>query len=89
VLERLQEKIRNLQYIVTVHCDDKMDIEELTIEDIENSILTGKIIEPQRDIKTKELKYRIRGETSSGEAMEAVVKISIGGVLVFITVFRL
>ncbi len=64
-----------------------MDEDGLTIFDVECGILTGKILEPQRDPETKEFKYRIAGKTLEGVRIEGIAKISPTGRLAIITVY--
>ncbi len=65
-----------------------MEEDGLTIFDVESVILSGKIIERQKDQNTGEWKYLLRGETLAGESAITVTKISPTGKLVFVTVFR-
>jgi hypothetical protein len=53
----------------------------------ESGILTGKILERQRDRETAELKYPINGQTLSGDKVEVITKVSPTGKLVIITVY--
>jgi hypothetical protein len=46
------------QYVVTLHAEEEMDNDGLSIFDIEHGILTGKIFERQKDIITAEWKYK-------------------------------
>ena len=50
---------------------------------------TGEILERQRDRVTGESKYRIRGETIDGSAVEVLAKISPTGKLVILTVYAM
>jgi hypothetical protein len=43
-----------------------MDNAGLTIFDVDSIILTGEIVERQRDHKTREPKYLVRGDTVDG-----------------------
>jgi hypothetical protein len=45
ILNQLREKIRTRQYVMTLHADEEMDEDELSIFDVESVILPGKIIE--------------------------------------------
>jgi hypothetical protein len=56
---------------------------------VERGILTGEIVERQKDVETGEWKYLGKGETVVGDGIVVVVKISFTGKLVFITVYRL
>ena len=50
-LNRMREKIRLRQYVMTIHADEEMDDDGLTIYDVENAILTGEIIERQKTVQ--------------------------------------
>jgi len=89
ILKKIQEKIRTSQYIMSIHAEEQMCNDDLTIFDIEHSILTGKIIERQKDKTTAEWKYRIKGQTLNGYVVEIITKISPTGKLVIITVYLL
>ncbi len=73
---------------MTIHADDEMDEDGLTIFDVENAILSGKIIERQKDQSPGEWKYLVKGESLASESIITVTKISPTGKLVFVTVFR-
>ena len=89
ILKRMQEAIRNLQYIMTLHAEEEMDDDNLSIFDIEHIILSGKIIERQKDQNTKAWKYLIKGESFSNNLAIVVAKLSITGKLVIITVYKI
>lgn len=84
----MRDKIRRRQYVVTLHADEEMDDDELTIFDVESAILAGTIRERQRDRKTKESKYLVRGKTVDGAQVVVVVaKFGRTGQLVILTVY--
>jgi hypothetical protein len=89
ILNRMREKIRQSQYVMTLHAEEEMNDEGLTIYDIERCILTGEILERQKDSVTAEWKYRIKGETLGGGEVEVVAKLSHTGksLCVVITVY--
>ena len=89
ILNRMREKIRQRQYIMTYHARREMHHDDLTIYDIERVILTGKILERQKDIATGEWKYRIKGKTVESGKIEVVAKLSPTGKLVIITIYAL
>jgi hypothetical protein len=64
-----------------------LDDDNLTIIDLKNVILTGQIVERQRDAKTRESKLVIRGKTLDGSTAESVVKVGFTGQLVVITAY--
>ena len=87
VLGTIRELVRSLQYIVTLHADEEMDEDDLSIFDVESALLTGEIKERQRDILTEEWKYRVVGVTIEGGKVNVVVKVGATGKLVIITVY--
>ena len=86
-ISQLRHLIRTLSYVVSTHAAEELEDDNLTILDLENIILTGEIIERQRDAKTREVKCVVAGITLDGAAAEAVVKVGFGGKLVVVTVY--
>jgi arginyl-tRNA--protein-N-Asp/Glu arginylyltransferase len=87
ILRQMREKIRTRQYVMTVHAEEEMTDDNLSVFDVERVILTGSIVERQKDQDTTEWKYLVEGETIAGELAVVVAKISITGKLVIITVY--
>lgn len=75
----MRDKIRLSEYVLTIHAEEEMESDGLSIFDIERIVLNGKIIERQQDKKSAEWKYRIRGKFSSGLVVEVVAKIEYYG----------
>ncbi len=87
-LRRMREKIRLRQYVMTTHADEEMDNDGLTIFDVENAILTGEIIERQKDRETNGAKYLVRGQTFDGmDILIAVTRFGLTENLIIITVY--
>ncbi|MCB1982839.1 MAG: DUF4258 domain-containing protein, partial [Rhodoferax sp.] len=72
---------------VSTHAADVLDDDNLSILDLENVVLTGSIVERQRDRATRETKYVIRGASLEGISGEVVAKIGRSGQLVIITIY--
>jgi hypothetical protein len=89
ILKQMRDKVRNRQYVMTLHAEEEMSDDELTIFDVERGILTGEIVERQKDAQTGEWKYLVRGHTVTGDDIAVVGKIGLTGKLVIITVYRL
>jgi len=87
ILKEMRDKIRKLEYIVSIHADEEMNDDCLTIFDVERCILTGKILERQKNKATAEWKYRIKGKSLSDGEVEVIAKLSPTGKLVIITVY--
>jgi len=88
ILKRMREKVRTRQYVMTLHGEEEMDEDNLTIFDVESAILTGEIFERQKELATAEWKYLLKGQTVADEEVVVVAKLSLTGKLVIITVYR-
>jgi hypothetical protein len=87
ILSRMREKVRALQYVMTLHAEEEMDSDGLSIFDVEQAILTGHIVERQKDAETGEWKYLVRGSSVEGQGVVIVSKLSSTGSLIIITVY--
>ncbi len=87
VLSRMREKVQSRQYVMTYHARQEMKDDHFSLFDVERGILTGEILERQKDSETNEWKYRIQGLAFSGDEIELVAKISATNKLVIITVY--
>jgi hypothetical protein len=88
VLKRVRELIRTRQYVMTLHAEDEMLADNLTVYDVESVVLTGQITERQKDHVSGEWKYLITGRSIADNVATAVAKLGPTGRVVFITVFR-
>jgi len=88
ILYRMRNRIRNREYVVTAHARREMIDDGYSVYDLERGVLTGEVVERQRDQMTGEWKYRIRGSTVSGSEIEVLTKLSPTNTLVFITVYE-
>ena len=75
VLRRMQRLVRRGLYVLTVHGQEEMDAEALTLYDVEHVLLTGNIVGRQRDRQTGEAKYLIEGNSLAAQLTTAVAKI--------------
>lgn len=89
ILAAIQAKIRALNYVMTIHAEEEMDNDELSIFDVEQAILVGDVIERQKDRNSEEWKYLIQGTSDAGETIVVVVKLSPTDTVVIITVYTL
>jgi hypothetical protein len=88
ILARLRDKIRSRQYVMTLHAAEEMEDDGFSVFDVESCILTGQILERQRDSQTSEWKYIVRGQSLLGDNLCIVGKIGPTSKLVIITVYR-
>lgn len=87
ILIKMKESIRRRDYIITIHAAEEMDDDGFSIFDVEHCILHGEIAERQKEHTSAEWKYLVRGFTFHTKGINVVVKLSITGKLVIITVF--
>ncbi len=80
--------MRLREYVVTTHADEEADEDGFTILDIESVVLTGVIVEKQRDRETRECKYVIQGETLDGRDAIVVLKFGMVRNLYILTVYE-
>ena len=76
ILQCMREKGRALDYVMTIHADEEMDDDGLSILDVEQVILTGQIVERQRVRNTGEWKYLINSQMDEGLNVVVVAKLS-------------
>ena len=88
IRDKMRELIRSLEYVMTIHGEEEIENDKLSILDIENTVLTGEIVERQRDDATAESKYLIVGKTLDDTDVTVVAKLGLTGKLVIITVYR-
>ena len=86
-IAHLRQLIRTLSYAVSTHAADELEDDNLIILDLENVVLSGQIVERQRDRNTRETKYVIQGGTLDGTPAEVVAKVGHSGKLYIITVY--
>lgn len=87
LLKKIREKVHSRDFVVTLHADEEMNEDGLTVFDLETVILTGAIVERQKDRETGEWKYLVEGRTIDNGKAVVVVKLSPTEKLVIITVF--
>ena len=88
ILQRMREKVRALDYVMTIHAEEEMEDDDISILDVEHVILSGEIIERQQDQETGEWKYLIAGNTLADDPIIVVAKLALTGTMVIITVYR-
>jgi hypothetical protein len=73
--------------VMTVHAEEEMDEDDLTILDVERSILTGEIGHKQKDPETKEWEVSCEKPFAyTGHEVITVSKLAPTGKMVIITV---
>jgi len=88
VLTLIKELVREGRYVMTLHAEEEMNSDSLEIFDVENAILTGRIIARQKDRLTGEWKYLLRGQALSQDSVVVVLKLSPTGKEVILTIYK-
>ena len=87
VLKLFRERIATRRFVLTLHAVEELEADRLSIYDLEQAILTGKITHRQRDENSGEWKYVVRGRTVSHDEVVVVAKLSATDKLVIITIY--
>ena len=69
---------------MTTHADEEADADDFSVFDVESAILTGKIVERQKESETGEWKYVISGEAVDGKPLSVVAKFGTSGQMLYI-----
>ena len=73
---------------MTLHAEEEMDEDGLSISDVESAMLTGTIVERQKDRRSAERKYCLVGRSADDtRTVGVVVKFGLSGLLVIVTVY--
>lgn len=73
---------------MTLHAEEEMEEDGLSILDVENALLAGSIVGQQTDRRSKERKYVVRGRSvDDTQTVVVVVKFGPTGLLVILTVY--
>lgn len=73
---------------MTLHAEEEMEEDGFTIVDVENALLTGRIVGRQTDRQSKERKYVVRGRSADAtRELGVVVKFGLTDLLVILTVY--
>lgn len=73
---------------MTLHAEEEMEEDGFTVVDVENALLTGRIVGRQTDRQSKERKYVVRGRSADDTTdLAVVVKFGPTDLLVILTVY--
>jgi len=87
-IEKLRELVRVEEYEISTHANEEMSNDELVAVDVENAILTGKIVKRfTRDVRGT--RYEVIGEACDNRPIAVVSRIGRNGRLLIITVYAL
>ena len=87
-LRRFRAAVREGSFELATHAFKELEPDGLTVLDLEMCVLTGQIVERQRDRTTGEKKYVIEGQADDGLEITVVVKWDSPGSMRFLTAFR-
>ncbi len=88
ILEKIRSRVRASQYVMTLHAEEEMEEDGFAIVDVENTLLTGKVVARQTDRRSRERKYLVRGRSADdARGLAVVVKFGPTDMLVILTVY--
>lgn len=88
VLERIRACVRAERLALTLHADDEMRKDELTVRDVMSALLHGRVILQQLDRERHQRKYVVEGPSDDGSSICVVCRFGPMDDLIVITVFR-
>jgi len=84
----MRELVRRWQFVITTHADEEADADDFSVFDIESAILTGRIVQRQKDADSGDWKYVVSGQCVDGRPICVVARIgSTRRALYIITVY--
>lgn len=87
-LEKLRELVRLQAYEISTHANEEMSNDELMAVDVENAILTGRIVKRfTKDVRGT--RYEVVGEACDNRSIAVVCRILRTSRLIVITVYAL
>ena len=89
ILERLRARGRARLYVMTLHAEEEMEEDGLTVVDVESALLAGRIVGRQTDRQSNERKYVVRGRSADDTVDVVVVVVKFGptDLVVILTVY--
>ena len=85
-LQRIRQAIREENYRISAHANDEMAEDNLEAADIEQIILTGKIVR-RLTHDPRGTRYEVLGDTTNGRRGYVVCRFLSSGILLIITTY--
>ena len=85
-IQSLRQKILDRQYLLSSHAIDEMRADGLNREDVENTILRGRI-DKKLSLDPRGARYRIVGPSLDGRSVSVICRIRSDRNLAIITVY--
>lgn len=75
IIDRIRDKVRSGQYVLTFHAIDEMMNEGFEEDDFEQALITGRIVRRQRD-RLGRRKYTVEGAARDMRLLRVVCRFS-------------
>lgn len=75
--KKIQKLIKKKDYLFSDHADDERTKDKLTVEEVEEAILSGKVIEERLDDPRGESRL-VAGKTNAGKMIHVVIGLRFG-----------
>jgi len=87
IIDRLREKVRSGEYILSYHAVDEMRDDEFEEEDVEAAILSGRVVRTQKD-RLGRRKSTVEGIARDKRRLRTICRFAdASGKLVIITIY--
>lgn len=87
-IREIRERIRTKNYELTGHAEEEREDDDLSIADLQNAILTGRVVQILTD-DPRGNRYVVQGVAQDGREIEMVYRFLASGKLRIITVYTL
>jgi hypothetical protein len=87
-LREIRERIRTKNYELTGHAEEEREDDDLTIADLQGTILTGRVAQILTN-DPRGNRYVVRGKSQDGRTIEVVCRFLTSGKLRILTVYAL
>ena len=88
LIGKLRNLVREEKYIISTHADEEMSADGLIAVDVEQSILTGDVVN-KFDNDPRGTRYEVAGNSVDGRQVGIVCRILATGWLIIITVYAI
>jgi hypothetical protein len=87
-IREIRERIRTKNYELTGHAEEEREDDDLSIADLENAILSGRVAQVLTDDPRGD-RYVVQGKVQDGRELEVICRFLSSGKLRIITVYAL
>jgi hypothetical protein len=87
-IREIRERIRTENYELTGHAEEEREDDDLSMADLQNAILSGKVVQVLTDDPRGD-RYVVQGKGQDGREIEVICRFLTSGKLRIITIYAL